>query len=160
MLRNSYGTKMISLTDHRMLRTCMADLGWFQRKQKQAFSNPRQQLTSNARELEEVTTFIHTYTSWAAHEGNAYKVSNTSWMFNTNHGEGSSVADGLNNNSSRFPWRWNSIIMWTSDSVGQTQRCNGVCSRNQPRVRQHYEHRWFWFDLILTHTQIKIWLRW
>ena len=29
------------------------------------------------------------------------------------------------------------------DSIGQTKRCNGVCSRDQQRVRQHYEHRWF-----------------
>ena len=34
--------------------------------------------------------------------------------------------------------------------------CNGVCSRDQPRVRQHYEHRWFWFDLTIAHTQIKV----
>ena len=25
-----------------------------------------------------------------------------------------------------------------------------------PRVRQHYEHRWFWFDLRIAHTQIKV----
>ena len=29
------------------------------------------------------------------------------------------------------------------DSIGQTKRCNGVSSRDQPQVRQHYEHRWF-----------------
>ena len=29
------------------------------------------------------------------------------------------------------------------DSIGQTKGCNGVCPRNQPRVRQHYEHHWF-----------------
>ena len=39
------------------------------------------------------------------------EVSNTSWMFNTNHGEDKNVADGLNNNSSRFPYKWNSTIM-------------------------------------------------
>ena len=39
------------------------------------------------------------------------EVSNTSWMFNTNNGEDNNVADGLTNNSSRFPRRWNSIIM-------------------------------------------------
>ena len=27
------------------------------------------------------------------------------------------------------------------DSIGQTQRYNGVCLRGQPRVRQHYEYR-------------------
>ena len=29
------------------------------------------------------------------------------------------------------------------DSIGQTKGCNGVCSRDQPQVRQHYEHPWF-----------------
>ena len=38
------------------------------------------------------------------------------------------------------------------DSIGQTKRCSDVCSRDQPRVRQHYEHRWFWFDLTIAHT--------
>ena len=38
------------------------------------------------------------------------KVSNTNRMFNIDHGEDNNIADGLNNNSSRFPWRWNSII--------------------------------------------------
>ena len=40
------------------------------------------------------------------------------------------------------------------DSIGQTKICNGVCSRNQPRVRQHYEYRWFWSDWMIAHTQI------
>ena len=42
------------------------------------------------------------------------------------------------------------------DSIGQTKRCKGVFSRDQPRVRQHYEHRWFWFDLTMAHTQVKV----
>ena len=29
------------------------------------------------------------------------------------------------------------------DSIGRTKGYNGVCSRKEPRVRQHYEHRWF-----------------
>ena len=29
------------------------------------------------------------------------------------------------------------------DSIGQTKGYNGVFSGNQPRVRQHYEYRWF-----------------
>ena len=49
---------------------------------KQAFSNSRQQLTSNARESKEVTSFIQTYTSETELEGIAYKVSNTNLMFN------------------------------------------------------------------------------
>ena len=34
VLGYTYGMKMISLTDHRILRTCMTNLGWFQRRQK------------------------------------------------------------------------------------------------------------------------------
>ena len=45
------------------------------------------------------------------------------------------------------------------DSIGQTKRWNGVCSRDQPRVRQHYEHRWFKIDLTIAHTQIKVFIR-
>ena len=29
------------------------------------------------------------------------------------------------------------------DNIGQTKICDGVCLRDQPRVRQHYEYRWF-----------------
>ena len=29
--------------------------------------------------------------------------------------------------------------------------------KEQSRVRQHYEYRWFWFDLAMAHTQIKVW---
>ena len=32
VLRSSYGTKMISLIDQRILCTCMTDLGWFRRR--------------------------------------------------------------------------------------------------------------------------------
>ena len=45
------------------------------------------------------------------------------------------------------------------DSIGETKTYNGVCSRGQPRVRQHYEHRWFRFDLRIAHIQIKVWTR-
>src|SRR3954471_11847330 len=45
------------------------------------------------------------------------------------------------------------------NSIGQTKRYNGVCPKDQPRVRQHYEYRWFWFDLTIAHTQIKVWTR-
>ena len=40
---------------------------------KQAFSDPRRQLTPSARELERVTSFIRTHASWTGHEDNAYK---------------------------------------------------------------------------------------
>ena len=45
------------------------------------------------------------------------------------------------------------------DSTGQSQRYNGVCSRDQPRVRQHYEYRWFWSDWMIAHTPIKGWIK-
>ena len=57
VLRNSYGTKMISLTDHRILHTCITDLGWYHRKQNKPFSNSWRQLTSNACELGENHSF-------------------------------------------------------------------------------------------------------
>ena len=79
-------------------------LGMIPEEAKQTFSNSRRQLTSNARELEEVTPSIQTYTSWAEHEGNAYKVSNAS--FNVQHESWGrqNAADGLNSNSSEFPY--------------------------------------------------------
>ena len=39
------------------------------------------------------------------------------------------------------------------------KRYNGVCSRDQPRVRQHYEYRWFWSDWMIAHTPIKGWIK-
>ena len=92
---------------------CMTDLGWFQRKQNKPFSNSRRPLASSACELEEVSPFMQTYTSWTGHEGNAYKVSITSLMFNIIHGKDKDVVDGLNNNSSMFPHIWNPTTMWT-----------------------------------------------
>ena len=38
------------------------------------------------------------------------KVSNTSLMFNMNHGGDKDVVNGLNNNSSGFPFKRNSIV--------------------------------------------------
>ena len=59
-------------------------LGMIPEEQKQTFSNSRRQLTSNARELEEVSP----YTKHAFHERDMKimltKVSNTSLMFNMN----------------------------------------------------------------------------
>ena len=39
------------------------------------------------------------------------------------------------------------------------KRYNGVCSRDQPRVTQHYEYRWFWSDWMIAHTPIKGWIK-
>ena len=61
--RDTYGIEVASLSNHSILRTYMTDLGWFQRKQKQSFSDPRRQLTSSACELKKVTSSIQTYPS-------------------------------------------------------------------------------------------------
>ena len=60
-----------------------------------------------------------------------------------NHGQDKDVVDGLNNNSSSFHINGIPQLSEHGDSIGQTKRYNGVCSRDQPRVRQHYEYRWF-----------------
>ena len=51
-------------------------------EEKQTFSNSRWQLSSDTRELEEVTSLIQTYTSGMELEGIVYKVPNTSLMSN------------------------------------------------------------------------------
>ena len=71
------------------------------------------------------------------------KVSNTSSMFSMNHGGDkmllmSSIATHRNFHITGLP-----PTCEHGDSIGQTKRCNGVCSRDQPRVRQHYKYRWF-----------------
>ena len=101
VLGDTYGMEVASLSNHSILRTCMTDLGWYQRKQKQSFSISRRQLAPNARESKKITSFIqHTL-----HERDMkimpIKVSNTSWMFSMNHG-GKIVADGPNNNHQNF----------------------------------------------------------
>ena len=147
--------KMISLSDHRILRTCMTDLGWFQRKQNKLSRIHGGNLHRLHVNLEELATLIQTYASWTKHEGIVYKVSNTILMFNTNHG-----GDKMPLMCSTAPHRNFHITGLPpscehGDSIGQTKRCNDVCSRDQPRIRQHYEHRWYWFDLTIAHTQIK-----
>lgn len=42
---------------------CMTDFGMIPKEATLTLSNPRRQLASDARELEEVTTFIQTYAS-------------------------------------------------------------------------------------------------
>ena len=34
-----------------------------------------------------------------------------------------------------------------------------VYARGKPRVRQHYEYRWFWSDWMIAHTPIKGWIK-
>ena len=61
--------------------------------------------------LEKVTS----YTKHVLHEWGMKimltKVANSSLIFNMNHGDDEIVVNGLNNNLSRFPYRWNSITM-------------------------------------------------
>ena len=59
--RDTYGMKMISLTDHGTLRTCMTDLGWFQRSKNKLSRIHDGNLHQNARESKEVTPFINKY---------------------------------------------------------------------------------------------------
>ena len=62
------------------------------------------------------------------------KVSNTSLTFNMNHGQDENVVNGLNNNSSRFPYKCNSITMWT-------------CCRSQA---------WTHSSLIIKHYRVQV----
>ena len=123
------------------------------------FSNPRRQLASNAHELEEVTSYIRTYAPWASMNKCFQKFSNTSLMFNKIMEEIRMLSMGSTTIHPGFHTNGIPQLCEQGDSIGQTQRCNGVCSRDQPRVRQHYEHRWFWLGLRIAHTQIKVWTR-
>ena len=61
--RNTYRTKVASLRTTEYFAR-MHDRFWDDSKRSNIdFINPRRQLASDARELEEVTTFIQTYTS-------------------------------------------------------------------------------------------------
>ena len=110
---------------------------------KLTFSNSRRQLASDAHELKGVTSFIRTYASCMGHEDNAYKVSNTSSMFNLNHGGDKMLLRGSTATHRNFHITGLPPTCEHGDSIDQTKGCNGVCSKDQPRVRQHYEHHWF-----------------
>src|SRR3954471_6314695 len=90
------------------------------------------------------------------HEDIAYKVFNTRLMFNMNHEGDKMLLMGSTTTHRYFHITGLPPSFERCDSIGQTKRCNGVCSRDQPRVRQHYEHRWFLFDLMIAHTQLKV----
>ena len=93
--------------------------------------------------LEEVTS----YTKHVFHERDMKimltKVSNTSLMFNMNHGGDKMLLMGSTATHPGVHINGVPQSCEQGDSIGQTQRYNGVCSRDQPRVRQHYEHHWF-----------------
>ena len=71
------------------------------------------------------------------------EVSNTSWMFNTSHGGDKMLLMGSTTSHRDFHIDGIPQLSEHDDGIGETKGCNGVCSRDQPRVRQHYEHRWF-----------------
>ena len=155
VLGYTYGMKMISLSNHRILRTCITDLGWFQRRQKQTFSSSRRQLTSRCTWIKGSHSFHQTSTSWDSMKKMLSKVSNTNLMFNNIMEEIRMLSMGSTTTQQNFHITGLPPSCEHGDSIGQPQRYNGVCSRDQPRVRQHYEHRWFWLDLTIAHTQIK-----
>ena len=86
VLGNTYGMKMISLSGHRILCTCMTDLEWFQRKQHWLSrihgGNLHQTHMSWRKSLLTSEHMLHARDMKIM----LIKVSNTSWMFNTNHG--------------------------------------------------------------------------
>ena len=156
MVGITHGVEVASLSNHGILRTCMTDLGWFRRKQKQSFSIHGGYLHLMHVNLEKVTS----YTKHVFHERDMKimltKVSNTSLVFNMSHGGDKMLLMGSIATHRNFHITGLPPSCEHGDSIGQTKRCNGVCSRDQPRVRQHYEHRWFWFDLTIAHTQVKV----
>ena len=62
------------------------------------------------------------------------QVSNTSWMFNTNHGGDKMLLMGSIATHPNFHITGLPPLFEQCGSIGQTKRCNGVCSRSQPRV--------------------------
>ena len=71
------------------------------------------------------------------------QVSNTRLMFNMNHGGDKMLLMGSTATHRNIHITGVPPLCEQCDSIGQTKRCNGICSRDQPRVRQHYEHRWY-----------------
>ena len=156
MLGNIYGVEAANLSNHNVLRT-YAWLTWDDSRGSknnlsrihggnlhQVYVNWRKSLLSSKPMLHERNMKIM-----------LIKVSNTSWMFNTNHGGDKMLLMGSTTTHLNFHITGFPPLCEQCDSIGQAKRCNGVCSRGQPRVGQHYEHRWYWFDLTIAHTQIK-----
>ena len=104
-------------------------------------------------------SFHQTNTSWASMKKMLSKVSNTSWMFNMNQGGDKMLLMGSTTTHRNFHITGLPPSCERDDSIGQTKRYNGVYSRDQPWVRQHYEYRWFWSDWMIAHTQSKVWVR-
>ena len=130
-------------------------LGMIPKEQKQSFSHSRRQLTSKCTWIKGSDSFHQTSTSWASMKKMLSKVSNTSLMSNKIMEEIRMLSMGSTTIHPCFHIDGIPQLGEHGDSIGQTKTCNGVCSRDRPRVREHYEHRWFWFDLRIAHTQIK-----
>ena len=104
-------------------------LGMIPEEQKQTFLNSRRQLTSNARESKEVTSFIqHTLHEWGMKKM-LIQVSNTSLMFNKIMEEIRMLS--MDSTTIHPGFHINGIpqLCEHGDSIGQTKEYNGVCSR-------------------------------
>ena len=114
MLGITHGVEVASLSNHGILRTYVGLIWDDSRGNK---TNLSQIHGGNLHLMHVNLEKVTSYTKHVFHERDMKimltKVSNTSLMFNRNHGEDKDVVDGINNNLSRFPWRWNSITMWT-----------------------------------------------
>ena len=107
-------------------------LGTIPGEAKLTFSNSRRQLALNAHECEGVTSFIQHMLHERDMKIMLIKVSNTSLMFNMIHGGDKmlvmdSIATHRNFHITGLP-----PLCEHGDSIGQTKRYNGVCSRDQP----------------------------
>ena len=136
---------------------CMTDLRWFQRKQhwlsRVHGGNLHQMHVIQRKSLLSSKHILHK----RGMKKMLTQVSNTSLMFNMNDGGDKMLLMGSTTTHRDFLITGIPPLCEQGDSIGQTKRCNGVFSRDQPWVRQHYKHRWFWFDLTIAHTQVKFW---
>ena len=111
VLGDTYGMEVASLSNHSILRTCMTDLEWYQTKTKTVFL-----------ELTAATSF----TQHMLHEWDMKlmlpDVSNTSWMFNTNHGGDKMLLMGSTTTHRNFHITGLPPSCEHDDSIGQTKR--------------------------------------
>jgi hypothetical protein len=82
--------------------------------------------------LEEVTSFIQTYTSWANTKIMFTKFPTLALLFNTNHGEDKMLSMGSTTIHQDFHEDGIPQLCEQSDSISQTKGYTGVCSRRQP----------------------------
>ena len=104
-------------------------LGMIPEEQKQTFSNSRRQLTLNAHESKEVTSFIQHILHERGMKKMLTQVSNTSLMFNKIMEEIRMLSMGSTTNHLGFHIDGIPQLSEHGDSIGQTKEYNGVCSR-------------------------------